>query len=106
MANVLETISVLGVDLGKNVCSVVGLDASGAAVLRRRAKRETLLMLAAKLPPCIVAMEACCGAQWALEPLIPPAKSGGRPRETDMRPAMNAIFYLLRTGLADDEIPF
>ena len=62
MANVLETISVLGVDLGKNVCSVVGLDASGAVVLRRRAKRETLLMLAAKLPPCIVAMEACCGA--------------------------------------------
>ena len=25
----LATISVLGVDLGKNVCSVVGLDASG-----------------------------------------------------------------------------
>ena len=31
-------ISVLGVDLGKNICSVVGLDASGAVVLRRRAK--------------------------------------------------------------------
>ena len=38
-------------------------------------------------------------AQWArLEPLIPPAKPGGRPRQTDMRAAMNAIFYLLRTG--------
>ena len=38
-------------------------------------------------------------AQWArLEPLIPPAKTGGRPRQTDMRAAMNAIFYLLRTG--------
>jgi transposase len=55
-------ISVLGVDLGKNVCSVVGLDASGAVVLRRRAKRQTLIALAAKLPPCVVAMEACCGA--------------------------------------------
>jgi putative transposase len=33
-----------------------------------------------------------------LAPLIPPAKPGGRPRETDMRSAMNAIFYLLRTG--------
>jgi len=33
-----------------------------------------------------------------LAPLIPPAKSGGRPRKTDMRSAMNAIFYLLRTG--------
>src|ERR1700759_2160397 len=38
-------------------------------------------------------------AQWqALEPLIPAAKSGGRPRKTDMRAARNAIFYLLRTG--------
>ena len=38
-------------------------------------------------------------AQWArLEPLIPPGNTGGRPRKTDMRAAMNAIFYLLRTG--------
>src|SRR5690348_7753377 len=55
-------IAVLGVDLGKNVCSLVGLNASGAVVLRRRAKRETVIALAAKLPPCVVAMEACCGA--------------------------------------------
>ena len=55
-------ISVLGVDLGKNVCSVVGLDGSGAVVLRRRARRETVIALAAKLSPCIVGMEACCGA--------------------------------------------
>src|SRR5277367_3012311 len=38
-------------------------------------------------------------AQWErLEPLIPAAKPGGRPRKTDMRAAMNAILYLLRTG--------
>ena len=55
-------ISVLGVDLGKNVCSVVGLDASGAVVMRRKTRRETLIALAEKLPPCIVGMEACCGA--------------------------------------------
>ena len=55
-------ISVLGVDLGKNVCSMVGLDASGAVVLRRKVRRETLIALAEKLPPCIVGMEACCGA--------------------------------------------
>ena len=37
--------------------------------------------------------------EWAqLAPLIRPAKPGGRPRETDMRAAMNAILYLLRTG--------
>ena len=44
-------VSVLGIDLGKTVCSIVGFDASGAVVLRRRAKRETLIGLAAKLLP-------------------------------------------------------
>ncbi len=58
----LATISVLGVDLGKNVCSVVGLDASGAVVMRRKMRRETLIGLAEKLPACVVGMEACCGA--------------------------------------------
>src|SRR5271166_3757511 len=58
----LAKISVLGVDLGKNVCSVVGLDASGAVILRRKMRRETLIDLAEKLPPCVVGMEACCGA--------------------------------------------
>ncbi len=33
-----------------------------------------------------------------LEPLIPPAKSGGRRREVNIREVLNAIFYLLRSG--------
>jgi|SRR5712691_9105053 len=38
-------------------------------------------------------------AQWEeLEPLIPAAKPGGRPRTTDMRAVINAINYVLRTG--------
>jgi transposase len=38
-------------------------------------------------------------AEWErLKPLIPPARPGGRPRRTDMRATMNAIFFLLRTG--------
>jgi transposase len=38
-------------------------------------------------------------AEWALiAPMIPPPRKGGRKRETDMREAMNAIRYVLRTG--------
>jgi putative transposase len=38
-------------------------------------------------------------AQWQeIEPLIPPAKPGGRPRTTEMRAVLNAINYVLRTG--------
>ena len=33
-----------------------------------------------------------------LEPLIPPEKPGGRPRTTDMREVINAIWYILRSG--------
>jgi hypothetical protein len=33
-----------------------------------------------------------------LEPLIPGATPGWRPRKTDMPAAMNAILYLLRAG--------
>jgi transposase len=37
--------------------------------------------------------------EWArLEPMIPPARLGGRPRKIDLRAAMNAILYLLWTG--------
>src|SRR5215470_18552622 len=57
-------IAVLGIDLGKNSCSVAGLDMNGAVVLRRRMTRETLVAFADKLPACIVAMEACCGAHF------------------------------------------
>jgi putative transposase len=39
--------------------------------------------------------------EWKLiEPLLPTAKLGGRPRKTDVREVVNAIFYLLRTGCA------
>src|SRR5215203_6241721 len=55
-------IAVLGIDLGKNSCSVVGLDAGGRVVLRRRLNRDGVVKLAAELPHCLMAMEACCGA--------------------------------------------
>ena len=55
-------VAVLGIDLGKNVCSLVGFDGRGKVTLRRRMKREGLPALAERLPPCVVAMEACCGA--------------------------------------------
>src|SRR3954453_16417900 len=38
-------------------------------------------------------------AQWSLiEPHLPPEPGGGRPRKTEMRDVLDAIFYVLRTG--------
>jgi transposase len=55
-------ITVVGIDLGKNLCSLAGLDGSGQVVVRRRVRRENVLKLVAQLKPDIVAMEACGGA--------------------------------------------
>lgn len=45
-------------------------------------------------------------AEWQiLEPLIPPAKFGGRPREVDIREIVNAIFYWLRSGCSWEMLP-
>ena len=40
-----------------------------------------------------------------LEPLIPPAKPGGRRREVNIREVLNAIFYLLRSGCSWRMLP-
>lgn len=59
-------ISTVGIDLAKNVFQVHGVDERGRAVLRRQVKRDQLAEFMAKLPPCLVGMEACGSAHfWA-----------------------------------------
>jgi transposase len=55
-------IAVLGIDLGKNSCSIVALSEDGGVIKRRRMRPESIAAFAKELSPCIVAMEACCGA--------------------------------------------
>ena len=55
-------IAVLGIDVGKNSCSVAGLDEAGRVVLRRRLRRDGVVRLSANFPACVMALEACCGA--------------------------------------------
>jgi putative transposase len=44
--------------------------------------------------------------QWqVLQPLLPAAKPGGRPRIVDMREVMNTLFYQNRTGCQWDLLP-
>jgi transposase len=47
-------IVVLGIDLGKNLCSLAGLDETGAVILRRRMKRASVLPFTAQLETCTV----------------------------------------------------
>jgi putative transposase len=44
--------------------------------------------------------------QWQLiQPLLPPAKPGGRPRKTDLREVFNALLYLNRAGCSWRMLP-
>ncbi len=55
-------IFIIGIDLGKNSCSLAGLDTLGRVVLRRRMRRSSVASFGKGVGRCIVAMEACCGA--------------------------------------------
>lgn len=57
-------ITIVGIDLAKNVFQVHGVDERGKAVLKKQLKRHQVLAFFANLPPCLVGMEACGGAHF------------------------------------------
>ena len=58
-------IAVLGIDLGKAACSVVGDDAEGKVTVRHRMHRDSVIRFASGLAPCVVAMG---GVPWCARP--------------------------------------
>ena len=64
------SIAVIGIDIGKKVFHVIGLDARGAIALRAKLSRTQLGVRLANLPPCLVGMEACVGAHHLSHRLI------------------------------------
>jgi transposase len=62
--------AVYGVDLGKNVFHIVGLDEHGAVIQRVRFRRDTLLAFFERATRSLVGMEACPGSQWLARKLL------------------------------------
>lgn len=62
--------AVFGVDLGKNIFHVVGLDVRGAVLQRVKFRRDTLLAFFKRAKPTLVGMEACPGSQWLARKLL------------------------------------
>lgn len=73
----LEDLTVVGVDIGKDVFHLVGFDQSGQVVLRKKIKRFALQETFDALPRCIVGMEACLSAHFVSRGL---RKLGFEPR--------------------------
>ena len=58
----MNKISVIGLDLAKNVFQIHAVDEQGEVVLRKSLRRSQMQPFFAKLPPCLIGMEACGGA--------------------------------------------
>ena len=78
----LSSVTVVGLDIAKNVFQVHGVDAAGAVVVAKAVRRGAVAGFFASLPPCLVGIEACSSAHhWARAlialghqvKLIPPA---------------------------------
>jgi len=66
----MNKISVIGLDLAKNVFQLHGIDIDGEIVVRKQLKRSQLRQFFAKLEPCLIGMEACAGAHYWSRELI------------------------------------
>ncbi|MGB3470363.1 MAG: IS110 family transposase [Erythrobacter sp.] len=64
----MADIRVIGLDIAKSVFQLHGVDAGGATVLQKRLTRGRLLPFFAKLPRCLIGIEACASSHhWARE---------------------------------------
>lgn len=64
----MDKISVIGLDLAKNVFQVHGIGYDGDVVVRKQLTRAQLRRFFAKLAPCLIGLEACGGSHyWSRE---------------------------------------
>src|SRR5258708_33879819 len=86
-------------DTSKHIFQLHGVDASEQVVLRKRVGRKAMLAFLAKLPPTVIAIEACGAAHrlarelgelgdtvkrltpQLVKPYVPPSKTAGRAAE-------------------------
>lgn len=78
----MDMISTIGLDIAKNVFQLHAINLKGAVVQKKKLSRQQMLPYFAKLPPCLIGIEACATAHyWGRElrklghqvKLIPPA---------------------------------
>src|ERR1700750_3351063 len=54
----------IGIDLGKTVFHLVGVNARGEVVVRKKCSRTQLLRFTSNLRECLIGMEACGGSHF------------------------------------------
>lgn len=72
-----SAVTVIGIDIGKDVFHLVGFGTDGELVMRQKIKRLALTATFEKLPRCVVGMEACLSAHFVSRTL---RRMGFEPR--------------------------
>src|SRR6202161_2510505 len=67
----------VGIDLGKTVFHLVGLDSTGKVVIRKKCSRKQLLAFTANLEVGLIGMESCSGSHFLGRALREPGHEGG-----------------------------
>lgn len=57
-----DIVTTIGVDLGKNIFHLIGMNPRGAVIFRERLSRARLPRRLANMTSCLIGMEACAGA--------------------------------------------
>jgi transposase len=86
----MENVTTIGLDIAKSVFQVHGVGADGASVLRQRLTRGRMLKFFAKLPPCLIGIEACASSHYWARELI------GLGHEVKLMPAQYVKPYVKR----------
>ena len=68
----MERPAAIGIDPARTVFQVHGVDAAGAAVVKRKLRRGQVLAFLAHRDPCLVGMEACAGEHFRARKLLEP----------------------------------
>ena len=60
----MAQVSTIGLDIAKRMFQVHGVEAAGEIVFRRQLRRAEMVKFFARLPPCLVGLEACATAHY------------------------------------------
>ena len=60
----MQSVTLIGIDLGKHSFHLHGQDRAGQAVFRKKVSRKQLIEFFATFHTCTVVMETCAGAHY------------------------------------------
>lgn len=98
----MDTVSLVGIDLGKRCFHLHAQDASGRMVFRKKLTRSQMFALLGNFPSCTVVMEACAGAHWIARRLQALAHNDNAARH---QRRANQSFPLANRAIGSSAVP-